>query len=57
MENMNKLINRGPRHVESQKALHQPSVTILNDTTSAAEVYMKLLDDFVWGIGTENCIP
>jgi hypothetical protein len=50
-ENMNELMNRGIRHVESQKALCQPNIT------STAEVYIKSLDDFVWGIGTDNCIP
>jgi hypothetical protein len=36
-ENMNELMNRGLKHVESHKARHT-GVTILNDTTSTVEV-------------------
>lgn len=38
IKNMNKLMNRGLKHVESCKALCHTSVTVLNDAVSTAEV-------------------
>jgi hypothetical protein len=56
---MNELMNRVLGHAENHKSLCQSNVPIFNDATSTAEVmyYMKLLDDFVWEIGNDNCTP